>query len=82
MMQCLHVVSALTCQADSEPELRYIMPLVAAIDPWTDKLLRSTSRLRHTRKPEFRYIMHCSAEMAKLSCPLFSYANQDVLVVH
>ena len=79
-MQCLHVVFALTCQTDSEPEFRYIMPLAAETDPWTDKLLRSILRLRHTREPEFRYIKPCSAEAAKLSCPLLSYANQAVLV--
>ena len=80
MMQCLHVVFALTCQTDSEPEFRYIMSLAAETDPWTDKLLRSILRLRHIRKPEFRYIMPCSAEVAKLSCSLLPYANQAVPV--
>ena len=56
MMQCFHVISAVRCQADEAPEFRYIMLLAAGTDPWTNKPLLSNLRLRHTGKPEFRYI--------------------------
>ena len=80
MMQCLPVGCALRCQADSEPEFRYIMPLAAETHSWADKLLRWIQTFTHIRTPEFRYIMPCSADVDKLSCSLFSYANLGVLV--
>ena len=66
ILQCLHVVSVLRCQADAQPEFRYIMPLAIETYVWTDKLLRSIQRFTHIRTPEFRYIMPCFADVAKL----------------
>ena len=62
------------------PEFRYIMFLAAETDRWTDKLVFSFGKSRHTMKPEFRYIMPCFADVDKPSCSLLSYANQAVLV--
>ena len=56
-MQCLHVDSTVRFQADEVPEYCYIMLFAAESDPWTNKPLLSNLRLRHTGKPEFRYIM-------------------------
>ena len=41
------------------------LSLAAETDPCTDKLLRSTLRFG-TYKPDFRYIMPCFADVAKL----------------
>ena len=65
-MQCLQVDYQLRCRAEFAPEFRYIMSLAAETDRWTDKLLFSFGKSRHTMKPEFRYIMPCFADVAKL----------------
>ena len=62
IMQCFHVVSAIRCHADGEPEFRYIMALATETNPWTDKHPRSILRFEHIRKPEFRYSTACSAQ--------------------
>ena len=64
-MQCFQVDYQPRCRAEFAPEFRYIMSLAAETDPCTDKLLCSTLRFG-TYKPDFRYIMPCFPDVAKL----------------